>query len=96
MSSQLSNVTSNRAAGPELSVYTLQPGCCYEIRQTFQDFYGNTFTAGERLTFQQRHFLPYDGGHTVVFAERSMYLQEEVNQTILDGFSDYLVACVAD
>lgn len=76
----------------ELTIYTLQPGCCYEVKQTFRDYYGNPFALGERLTYQQRHFLPYDGGHTVIFAERTMYLQEEVNRAILDGFADYLVA----
>lgn len=80
----------------ELTIYILQPGHCYEVKQTFQDYYGNTFTAGERLTFQQRHFLPYDGGHTVMFVEKTLYLQEEVNRAILDGFSDYLVAYVAE
>lgn len=83
------------ASADERTVYTLQPGCTYEVKQSFQDYYGNTFTAGERLTFQQRHFLPYDGGHTVMFAEKTMYLQEEVNRAILDAFSDYLVAYAA-
>lgn len=79
----------------ELTVYTLQPGVCYEVKQAFSDYYGNQFEVGERLKFQQCHFLPYDGGHTVMFAEKTMYLQEEVNRAILDGFSDYLVACTA-
>lgn len=79
----------------ELTVYTLQSDVCYEVKQAFSDHYGNQFEVGERLTFQQRHFLPYHGGHTVMFAEKTMYLQEEVNRTILDSFSDYLVAYVA-
>jgi hypothetical protein len=77
----------------ELTVYTLQPGKCYEVKRAFQDYYGNSFAVGERLTFQQRHFLPYDGGHTVMFAEKTMYLQEEVNRAILAEFSGYLGVC---
>jgi hypothetical protein len=77
----------------ELTVYTLQPGVCYEVKQAFSDHYGNQFEVGERLTFQQRHFLPYHGGHTIVFTEKTMYLQEEVNRVILDDFSRYLGVC---
>lgn len=70
--------------------YGMQPGQTYKIKQTFTDYYGNTFTQGEILHFKERHFLPYDGGHTIVFEERSMYLQEERNQAILDHFSAYV------
>jgi hypothetical protein len=57
----------------ELTVYTLQPGKCYEVKRAFQDY--------------------YDGGHTVMFAEKTMYLQEEVNRAILAEFSGYLGVC---
>jgi hypothetical protein len=93
MQSQAAYPLPNTATGEELTVYTLQPGRCYEVRQAFRDYYGNDFAMGERLTFQQRHFLPYDGGHTVMFAEKTMYLQEDVNSAILDEFCRYLGAC---
>jgi hypothetical protein len=83
----------NTASGEELTVYTLQPGRCYEVKQAFQDYYGNDFVVGERITFQQRHFLPYHGGHTLMFAEKTMYLQEEVNRAVLNEFSCYLGVC---
>lgn len=95
MQSQAAGYLPNIATGDELTVYTLQPGQCYEVKQAFSDYYGNDFAVGERLTFQQRHFLPYHGGHTVMFVEKTMYLQEEVNRAILDDFSRYLVACAA-
>jgi hypothetical protein len=77
----------------ELSIYTLQPGDCYVIKQSFVDCFGNRFEQGQRLTFRKRHFLPYHGGHTIVFAERSLYLQEDQNRSIIDEFSRYIVGC---
>jgi hypothetical protein len=62
----------------------------YQVVQSFKDHYGNSFEEGERLRFKQRHFLPYHGGHTVVFEGRALYLQEDENRGILDHFSDYL------
>lgn len=75
---------------PAERVYELIPGAQYQVIQSFTDYYQNSFTQGELLYFRQRHFLPYEGGHTIVFEERTLYLQEEVNQEILDHFSDYL------
>lgn len=78
---------------PELAgtVYGLIPGSQYQIKKSFTDYYGNTFEKGELLRFRERHFLPYHGGHTILFVERPLYLQEETNQEILDNFSDYIV-----
>jgi len=45
---------------------------------------------GEHLRFKERHFLPYHGGHTIVFDQRPLYLQEEANASILENFSDYI------
>ena len=75
----------------EGTVYGLIPGHQYQVIQSFTDFYGNIFERGEILRFRERHFLPYDGGHTIVFEERSLYLQEEKNRDILEHFSEYIV-----
>lgn len=76
------------------SVYGLTPGHRYQVIQSFTDYYGNRFEQGEILRFKERHFLPYDGGHTIVFEERSLYLQEETNQEILERFAEYFVRLV--
>ena len=55
------------------------------------DYYGNSFKQGDVLRFRERHFLPYHGGHTVIFEERALYLQEKVNAEILDNFSEYII-----
>ena len=72
------------------TVYGLVPGAEYQVVQSFTDHYGNQFQRGELLRFKERHFLPYHGGHTIVFDGRPLYLQEEENASILDNFSDYI------
>ena len=64
----------------------------YRVAQSFVDFYGNQFHEGESLRFKERHFLPYHGGHTIVFEERTLYLQEDANEDILSRFSAYVSA----
>lgn len=73
-----------------VTVYTLEKGAAYVVTRAFTDFYGNVFSPGEVPTYDERHFLPYHGGHTIVFKERSIYLQEEENQDIIDSFAQYL------
>lgn len=73
-----------------IDIYTLEKGATYVVSRSLTDFYGNVFSPGEVLTYVERHFLPYHGGHTIVFKERNIYLQEEENQDIIDSFADYL------
>jgi hypothetical protein len=73
-----------------LDIYTLEQNAAYLVKRDFTDFYGNAFTSGEVLTYVERHFLPYTGGHTLVFRERHLYLQEEVNKEIIEAFAEYL------
>ena len=74
----------------EGTVYGLMAGAVYEVRQPFMDHYQHAFQPGERLRFRERHFLPYHGGHTLVFEEGSIYLQEDQDREILDRFSQYV------
>lgn len=73
-----------------VDIYTLEEGTTYVVNRMFTDFYGNVFSPGEMLTYAERHFLPYHGGHTIVFKERNIYLQEDVNQDIINCFAEYL------
>jgi hypothetical protein len=79
-------------ANPDLAgtVYGMIPERQYQVMKSFTDHYGNAFEKGERLRFKQRHFLPYHGGHTIVFEGRALYLQEDQNREILDHFSEYI------
>jgi hypothetical protein len=73
-----------------LDIYTLEKDTAYNVSRGFTDFYGNVFASGETLTYVERHFLPYHGGHTIVFKERNLYLQEDENKDIIESFADYL------
>ena len=73
-----------------VDIYTLEKGTIYVVTRMFTDFYGNVFSPGEMLTYTERHFVPYHGGHTKVFKERNIYLQEDENQGIIGSFADYL------
>ena len=75
----------------EGTIYGLTTECQYRVVRSFMDYYGNSFNQGDVLRFRERHFLPYHGGHTVIFEERALYLQEKVNAEILDNFSDYII-----
>ncbi len=85
-------------ARPDLkgTIYGLLPGRQYRVMQQFIDFYGNSFKQDELLKFKERHFLPYDGGHTVMFNERMLYLQEDKNKEILEKFSEYIAQVELD
>ena len=74
----------------EGTVYALVPGGEYRVIQSFSDYYANQFQLGELLRFKERHFLPYHGGHTIVFDQKSLYLQDSENQELLANFSDYI------
>ncbi|MFN2514053.1 MAG: hypothetical protein ABR568_21895 [Pyrinomonadaceae bacterium] len=73
-----------------VDIYTLEKGATYVVSRTFNDFHGNVFSPGEILTYAERHFLPYHGGHTIVFRERNIYLQEKENRGLIDSFAEYL------
>jgi hypothetical protein len=72
------------------TVYDLLPGCHYRVRKSFADYYGGAFTQGSLLTFRQREYLPYHSGHTIIFAEQTLYLQDETNDNILLELWTYL------
>ena len=73
-----------------MDIHSLRQGLQYRVLQDFHDYYRNSFTTGEQLTFIKSHFLPYHGGYTVVFKERTLYLQDEENANILDSLGEYL------
>jgi hypothetical protein len=76
-----------------MTVNDLVKGRTYEVIREFRDYFGGVFEAGQRLVFTERHFLPYHGGHTIVFGPVSLLLQEEVNADILDHLEQYLREC---
>lgn len=78
--------------GVRAGVYGLKPGASYRVVREIEDYHGNVFPAGMELSFVQRHYLPYHGGHTVVFRPKTMYLQDEENADVLNRLENYLEA----
>ncbi len=74
------------------SVFDLQPGVRYRVLRQIRDYYDNLFGVGETLTYVERFYLPYDGGHTLVFAERRMYLQQTEHAKILSALGEFLAS----
>ena len=74
-------------------IYWLRPDAVYEIARGFTDHHGNVFAAGSRLTFRERHYLPYHGGHTLLFHEATVYLQDD--DEVCRNFELYFVAANA-
>ena len=72
------------------TVYDLVPGVEYVVLRPFVDYHQQSFETHQRLRFIGRAFLPYHGGHTLFFEGRAMYLQEEQNADIIDGFARFL------
>lgn len=74
------------------TVHDLRPGARYRVREAFTDFRGTTFEPGRLLVFRERHYLPYDGGHTLVFDDVRIYLQDDDQAAVLDHLDRYLAA----
>jgi hypothetical protein len=72
----------------KLTVYGLRKNAVYEVIRDFNDCHGQPFTQGTRLTYVDRNFVPYHGGHTVRFVEATLYLQEEEDTYL--RFENYL------
>ena len=66
-----------RVAPGTVVLHALRANAVYEVLQDFTDHSGRAFSAGTRLAFVQRQFLPYHGGHTLCFREATIYLQED-------------------
>jgi hypothetical protein len=71
-------------------VYDLRAGRRYVVVQGFTDHHGGRFEAGEQLTFRRHDYLPYHGGHTVEFEERTVYLQDEDSAEVLGRLWSYI------
>ena len=73
-----------------MTVHDLEPGATYEVIAEIVDHTGQRIGPGRRLTFRSRAFLPYHGGHTIVFDEVTLYLHEEEHAALLGRLEDYL------
>jgi hypothetical protein len=77
----------NEPEMPSLTVWDFTPGMIFRINRTFKDCYGQELQEGEVLHFLERDYLPYHGGHTLKFAEKTIYLSDnyESDLPIIDN-----------
>ena len=61
----------------------------YIVIQAFEDFDGEHFKVGERLTFVRESFFVYDDGHTYEFHGRTLRLRGVEEPHIPDHLQDY-------
>ena len=84
-----------------MTIHDLVSGSEYEVLALIEDFHGGVFRKGQRLRFVERHFLPYDDGHTLIFSEVRaspadagreirMYLQGTDQREIIEQTDRYL------
>ncbi len=69
-------------AAPELPVWNFTAGLVVRIARTFSDFDGQEIRAGEVLHFLARTYFPYDGGHTLYFAEKVIRLADIADENV--------------
>ena len=77
-----------------LTVHSFVEGRGYRVERGFVDYTGQAFHPGEELAFVEQHFLPHDGGHTLVFrrpdgTERRVYLQEDAQGELIEDLDAY-------
>ena len=72
----------------DFTLYDLRVDAVYDVLKDFKDHYDNAFTAGTRLTFAARNFLPYEDGHTVQFRECTVYIQS--GDEVYARFAEYI------
>jgi hypothetical protein len=68
------------SAAPHLTVWDFAPRLAVRVCQSFTDFDGQEIREGEMLHFLGRTYFPYDGGHTLTFAEKTIRLAGIVDE----------------
>src|SRR5207245_8160760 len=68
------------ASPTHLTVWDFSPGLVVRVRQSFRDYDGQEIHAGEVLHFLGSTYFPYDSGHTLTFAEKTIRLAGVVDE----------------
>jgi hypothetical protein len=68
------------AAAPHLSVWDFSPGLTVRIGRAFTDYDGHEVRTGEVLHLLERTYFPYESGHTLRFAEKTIRLAGIVDE----------------
>jgi hypothetical protein len=73
-------VSSPPAITRELTVWDFSPGLVVRVCQDFTDYDGQVIHAGEVLHFLDSSYFPYESGHTLRFAEKTIRLAGIVDE----------------
>ena len=76
------------AASPDdLTVYKFRAGMTIRVMQTFVDYDGQKIREGEVLHLLDTSYFPYDSGHTLKFAEKTIRLAgiDDHQQVIIEN-----------
>ncbi len=74
---------------------TLEPGSQYVFKKPIIDFYGNSFAPGDQLTYE-KSYPPYQGLHTLLFAEGTLYLHEDNHADIFADMARFIAPEIED
>ena len=58
----------------DLTVYKFQAGMTIRVVQSFVDYDGQEIQEGEILHLLETSYFPYESGHTLTFAEKTIRL----------------------
>ncbi len=78
----VSALDSPAQAALHLEVYKFPAGLVVRVLQTFRDYDGQEIRAGEVLHFNASSYFPYDAGHTLYFAEKTIRLSDNVDEHV--------------
>jgi len=63
----------------------------YLVNKSFTDANGIHIEKGQSLYYLKTEFLPYDEEYTLIFKEKEISLNENLNHEIINKFSEYFI-----
>lgn len=76
-----------KSADPDFLL--LEPTAVYRFKKPVIDFYGNTFSPGDELTYNGR-YPAYQGLHILLFVETTLYLHEDSHADLLAEWDRFI------
>jgi len=69
--------------------FVLEAGKRYTLKKPIVDFYGNHFTPGTQLTYEES-YPPHHGLHTLLFTEATLYLHKDDHADIFADMGRFI------
>ncbi len=68
----------------------LNSGSKYVVTKSFIDASGAIIKKGQFLNYLKTEFLPYDEEYTLIFQEKELCLNENINSEVIKNINVYL------